>query len=126
MNSDSNDDLFHGLLDIYSTPAEQIMELFDKYVKYITKERYESISNLLQWWRGHQSTYPNLAQMAFDLFDISTMSSECERDFSKASYTISAFRSNLLSEIVEGGETLRSWISVGIIKMGAPAVEEIE
>ncbi len=39
MNSDGDDDLFHGLLDIHSTPAEQIMELPDEYVKYITKER---------------------------------------------------------------------------------------
>ena len=82
------------------------MELPDEYVKYITKERDKGISNPLQWWRDHQSTYPNLAQMAFDLFAIPAMSSECEQAFSKASYKISARRSNLSSDIVEGGETL--------------------
>ncbi len=126
MNSDGDDDLFHDLLNIHSTLAEQIMELPEEYFKYITKERYEGISNLLKWWRNHQSTYPNLAQMAFVLFGISAMSSECERAFSKASYTISACRSNLSSDIVEEGETLRSWVSAGTIKMEAPAVEEIE
>ena len=62
--------------------------------------------------------------MAFDLFAIPAMSSECEQAFSKASYKISARRSNLSSDIVEGGETLRSWVSAGVIKMGAPAVKD--
>ena len=51
-------------------------------------------------------TYPNLAQMAFDLFAIPAISFECKRAFSKASYTISARRSNLSRDIVEGSETL--------------------
>ncbi len=54
------------------------------------------------------TTYPNLAQLAFDLCAIPAMSSECERSFSKASYTISARRSTLGNDIVEAGEVLRS------------------
>lgn len=64
--------------------------------------------------------------MAFDLFAILAVSSECEKAFSKASYTMSARCSNLSSDIVEGAETLRSWVLAGVIKMGAPAAEEIE
>ncbi len=64
--------------------------------------------------------------MAFDFFAILAMSSECERAFSKASYTISVRRSNLSSDMVEGSETLRSWVSAGVVKMGTPAVDEIE
>ncbi len=64
--------------------------------------------------------------MAFDLFAIPVMSSECERAFSKASYTISARCNNLSSDIVEEDETPRSWVSAGVIKIGAPAVDEIE
>ena len=59
--------------------------------------------------------------MAFDLFAIPAMSSECERIFSKASYTISARRSNLSNDIVESGEALRSWVSAGVVKLGAPS-----
>ena len=57
-DSDGDDDLFHGLLDTRSTPAEQIMELPDEYVKYITKEKDEGISNPLQWWRDHNLSKP--------------------------------------------------------------------
>ena len=66
---------FHGSLDTHSTLAKQIMELPDKYVKYITKGKDEDICNYLQWWRNHQSTYTN-SQMAFDLFAIPALSSE--------------------------------------------------
>ena len=85
IDSDGDDHLFHGLLNIHSTPAEQTKEFPDEYVKYIIKEREESVSNPLQWWLVHQSSYPNLAQMAFDHFAIPAISSECERAFSKAS-----------------------------------------
>jgi hypothetical protein len=37
------------------------------------------ISNLITWWREHKTTYPKLAQMAFDLLSIPAMSAECER-----------------------------------------------
>ncbi len=81
--------------------------MVDEYVKYITKDRDEDVRNLLQWWRDHQSTYPYLPQIAFELFPIPAMSSECERSFSKASYTISARRSNLSNDIVESWGALR-------------------
>lgn len=68
----------------------------------------------------HQSTYPNLAQMAFDLFAIPAMSSECERSFGKASYTISARQSNSSNHIVESGEALRSWVSAGGVNLDVP------
>ncbi len=46
--SDGKDDLFHGLLNTRSTLAEQTTELPEVYVKYITKERDENVSNPLQ------------------------------------------------------------------------------
>ena len=55
--------------------------------------------------------------MAFDLFAIPAISSEYEQSFSKASYTISARRSNLSNDIVESGEELHSWISAGMMKL---------
>lgn len=66
------------------------------------------------------TTYPNLAQMAFDLCAIPAMSSECERSFSKASYTISAWRSTLGNDTVEAGEVLRSWVSADMVVSSAP------
>lgn len=46
--------------------------------------------------------------MPFDFFAIFAMSLECERVINKASYTISACRSNLSQEIIEVGEILCS------------------
>lgn len=106
MDSDGEDDPFHGLLNTRTIRADSDIEVVDEYVKYINKDRDEDVRNPRQWWRDHQSTYPNLPQMAFDLFAIPAMSSECERSFSKASYTISARRSNLSNDIVESGEAL--------------------
>ena len=70
IDSDGDEDLFHGSLDTHSTPAKQTMELPDNYVKYITKERDENVCNPLQWWRNHQLTYTHFAQLAVDVFAI--------------------------------------------------------
>ena len=59
--------------------------------------------------------------MAYDLFAIPAMSSECERSFSKASYTIAARRSNLNGEIIEAGEALQSWVISDVIELSTPA-----
>ena len=81
----------------------------DEYTLYIIKDRpKKSIPNPLEWWRLHQDIYPNLSRMAFDIFAVPAMSSECEMVFSRASYTIAARRGNLNSDIVEAGETLHS------------------
>lgn len=58
--------------------------------------------------------------MAFDLFAVPAMSSECEREFSKASYKIIPRRSQPSVDILEAGETLRSWINSGIVNVGVP------
>ncbi len=121
MDSDGEDDHFHRLLNTRTIREDLDVEVVDEYVKYILKDRDEDVRNPLQWWRGHRSTYPNLVQMAFDIFGISAMSSECEQSFSKTSYTISARRSNLSNDIVESGEVLRSWVSAGVVKLGAPS-----
>ncbi len=107
IDSDGEDDPFHGLLNTRTIRACPDVEVVDEYVKYITKNRDKDVRNPLQWWRDHQSTYPNLAQMAFDVFAIPAMSSECVPSFSKASYTISARQSNLSNDIVKSGEALR-------------------
>lgn len=65
-----------------------------------------------------KGAYPNLPQMAFDLFAMPAISSKCERAFSKASYSITARRSQLGIDIVEAVESLRSRINAGVISVG--------
>ncbi len=64
--------------------------------------------------------------MAFDLFAISAMSSECERSFSKASYTISARKSNLGNDIVEAGKVLRLWVSINMVVLSVPTTDIVK
>lgn len=57
---------------------------------------------------------------------LTKISSHCERAVCKAGHTISARRSNLSSNIVEEGETLRSCVLAGVVRIWAPVVEEIQ
>lgn len=124
--SDGEDDLFHGLLSATEISGVPAMELRDEYIKYISKEKDDDIRNPLQWWRDQQNTYPNLAQMAFDLFAISAMSSECERSFSEVSYTISARRINLVNDTFEAGEVLKSWVSAKVSILSASTADIVK
>ncbi len=64
--------------------------------------------------------------MAFDLFAIPSMSSECERSLSKASYTISTRRSNLDNDVFEAGEVLTSWLSTNMVVLSAPTTDIVK
>lgn len=64
----------------------------------------------LRWWRERgQHLYPTLAGMAFDLFSIPGMSSECERAFSAAIRMLTDDRYNLKYDIIEADQCLKSW-----------------
>ena len=43
--------------------------------------RLLSIKDPLMWWKEHQTDFPILARMAFDIFLIPAISSEVERVF---------------------------------------------
>ena len=81
MDSDGEDDPFHGLLNTRTIRADPDVELVDEYVKYITKDRDENVQNPLQWWRDHLSIYSNLAQMVFDFIEIQ----QCYQNVSEVS-----------------------------------------
>lgn len=69
----------------------------------------------LRWWRERgEHLYPTLAVMAYDLFAMPAMSSECERAFSSAKRLISEQRYNLKSDIIEADQCIRSWLKNGI------------
>ena len=69
----------------------------------------------LQWWRERgEQLYPTLAVMAYDLFAMPAMSSECERAFSMAKQLISEQRYNLKTDIIEADQCIKSWLKNGI------------
>jgi hypothetical protein len=63
----------------------------------------------LLWWNAHRQQYPNLSTMAYDMLAIPPMSDECERTFSSAKHLISDSRNNLIMDIIEASECLKSW-----------------
>jgi hypothetical protein len=64
----------------------------------------------LRWWRERgEHLYPTLASMAYDLFSIPGMSSECERAFSSGKRMITDDRYSLKSDIMEADQCLKSW-----------------
>lgn len=69
----------------------------------------------LRWWRERgASKYSILASMAYDLFSIPGMSSECERAFSAAKRMITHERYNLKHDVIEADQCLKSWFKSGI------------
>lgn len=54
---------------------------------------------------NHQSTYSNFIQIVYNLFTILAILFEYEQTFSKTSYIIFAYWSNLSSDIVRKSKT---------------------
>lgn len=69
----------------------------------------------LRWWRERgEASYPTLATMAYDLFAMPGMSSECERAFSSAKRMITDDRYSLKPDIIEADLCLKNWFKSGI------------
>ena len=57
--------------------------------------------------------------MAYDLFSIPGMSSECERVFSQAKKLITDERNCFAPETIEADECLKNWINSGLLEASA-------
>jgi hypothetical protein len=69
----------------------------------------------IRWWRERgENLYPTLAIMAYDLFAMPAMSSECERAFSSAKKLINEQRYSLKTNIIEADQCIKSWLKNGI------------
>ncbi|EAQ87078.1 hypothetical protein CHGG_08331 [Chaetomium globosum CBS 148.51] len=63
-------------------------------------EPVQMVEAPLTWWKEHQSRFPRLSRMAFDLLTIPATSSECERTFSQAKLTIGIQRQSIHDDTV--------------------------
>lgn len=69
----------------------------------------------LRWWRERgEASYPTPATMAYDLFAMPGMSSECERAFSSAKRMITDERYSLKPDIIEADLCLKNWFNSGL------------
>ncbi|TKA64921.1 hypothetical protein B0A49_12969 [Cryomyces minteri] len=80
----------------------------------------------LAWWRDRgEALYPTLATMAYDLFSVPGMSSECERVFSQAKKMVTDERFNLKADIVQADQCLKNWLRNGVA-IGHLTLEALE
>jgi hypothetical protein len=92
----------------------KLLDEFDRYIDDgIPKD---PVPDPLSWWREHATIYPILAKMAFDLFSIPAMSSECERVFSQAKKLITDERNRLSPATIEADECQKNWLSQGLVQ----------
>jgi hypothetical protein len=73
------------------------------------------INEPLRWWRERgEHLYPTLAVMAYDLFAIPAMSSECEQVFSATKRLVTGQQYSLKSDVTEADQCVKSWFRHGI------------
>jgi hypothetical protein len=56
----------------------------DEFEEYIGQAATDSELDPIRWWHNHVQDFPILSKLAFDVFGVPAMSTECERLFSKA------------------------------------------
>ncbi len=82
------------------------------------KEAPNVHQGLMEYWRAHESTWPNLTQMAFDFLAIPAMSSKCERIFSSYAKETTLESSRLSGRMLWHQECLKNWQARGAILIG--------
>jgi hypothetical protein len=74
----------------------------------------------LRWWQDRgEALYPTLATMAYDLFAMPGMSSECERAFSAAKRMITDDRYCLKNDVIQAEQCVKSWLKNKVIDANA-------
>ena len=101
-------DAFEQFLNPPNFYTNQPTSSIDEYDEYL-KIRAAKCEEPLAWWAGRREEWPNLFRMAMDILSIPLMSSECERIFSSAGWTLSDRRSGLKEDIIEATTCLRGW-----------------
>ena len=85
-------------------------KVIDELERYLADDIDENVLDPLAWWRSNTNHYPVLARMAFDLFSIPAMSSECERVFSQSKQLITEERNRLGAVTIEADECQKNWL----------------
>ncbi|KAI5334750.1 hypothetical protein L3X38_024883 [Prunus dulcis] len=83
---------------------EQSVEISNEVDKYLTDPFESPLSkqfNFLNWWKGNQTRYPILSQVAKDIFAIPSSTVASENAFSLGKRIVDPFRSSLHPKMVE-------------------------
>ena len=93
--------------DYYNTPED--VNAIDELEIYLQGPVFE-VKQPLAWWREHQTKYPRLSIITFDILSIPAMSAKCERSFSQAKLALSIQRQSLTDDTMNMLLCLQSWL----------------
>lgn len=68
------------------------------------------------YWFNKRFEYPRLTRMAIDILSVPPMAAECERVFSSCGNMVSAKRCRLQAETIAITQTVKSWLSTGLLE----------
>ncbi|CAL9014287.1 unnamed protein product [Prunus brigantina] len=92
---------------------EQSVEISNEVDKYLMDPFESPLSkqfNLLNWWKGNQTRYHILSQVAKDIFAIPSSTVASENAFSLGKRTVDPFRSSLHPKMVEALVCTSDWL----------------
>lgn len=114
--SDDEFEQFQRSSAAYRANRNKRRKVIDELERYLADDIDEDILDPLAWWRSNAKQYPVLARMAFDLFSIPAMSSECERVFSQSKRLITEERNRLGAATIEADECQKNWLLRGLVR----------
>jgi hypothetical protein len=109
----SSDDAYDGVVD-------QFQAYIDEPFALVLQEQ-----SPIPYWISKLTVWPQLAQMALDIYSTPACSDEPERVFSKGSNLLQQRRRQMLADHVQEILYLQSWQSCGIITLDSTMFEQV-
>lgn len=106
---------------------DRLQPLEDQLLQYTAERESSDLSaydSPLPYWINKRRQWPQLAQMAFDIYSTPAMSDEPERVFSIAGNTLNPRRRRLTSATVQQLLCLRSWQQSGVITLDTRLIRQ--
>jgi hypothetical protein len=108
----------------FTTAPQEPLDQMELYLREGQPPTISSIDSPIPYWISKASIWPQLAQLALDVFSTPAMSDEPERVFSMAGNTLSPRRRRLNGDTVQEVLCLRSWQAAGLIQFDASTFEK--
>lgn len=88
----------------HNSEPTQIVDAFAEYTSSAPEQQFK-----LARWESIEEKHPDLVQFALDHAAIPISTSDCERSFSSAKFSLNPLRTRMKSDLFEALETLRAW-----------------
>jgi hypothetical protein len=114
--SGSIDDAIDALVS-QDDSSEFHSDEYDNWRKYEpkwTRQQFEQDGDVIKYWIGLRSKYPNLSRLAIDILTIPASSCDCERLFSELGDLLEPKRRQIGPQLLAALQLIRSWMRAGI------------